>query len=58
MPNYMRIPCLVLRDSRILPRPPPQTEACLCIPLDGRLPKVRLRSRQLHRLLGQVRGRR
>lgn len=27
----------------------------LCIPTDRRLPKIRLRSRQLHRLLGQVR---
>lgn len=25
----------------------------LCIPTDRRLPKIRLRSRQLHRLLGQ-----
>lgn len=33
------------------PRLSPQ-EAVLCIPLDRRLPKVRLRSRQLHRLLG------
>lgn len=30
-------------------------EAVLCIPTDRRLPKIRLRSRQLHRLLGQVR---
>ena len=29
--------------------------AVLCIPTDRRLPKIRLRSRQLHRLLGQVR---
>ena len=28
----------------------------LCIPTDRRLPKLRLRSRQLHRLLGQVGG--
>jgi hypothetical protein len=30
-------------------------ESVLCIPTDRRLPKIRLRSRQLHRLLGQVR---
>jgi hypothetical protein len=30
-------------------------EAVLCVPIDRRLPKIRLRSRQLHRLLGQVR---
>ncbi|KAI3434597.1 hypothetical protein D9Q98_002666 [Chlorella vulgaris] len=28
-------------------------EAVLCVPIDRRLPKIRLRSRQLHRLLGQ-----
>ena len=27
----------------------------MCIPTDRRLPKIRLRSRQLHHLLGQVR---
>lgn len=28
-------------------------DAVLCIPLDRRLPKTRLRSRELHRLAGQ-----
>lgn len=40
-----RIPVLVPLDVQ---------EAVLCIPTDRRLPKIRLRSRQLHRLLGQV----
>ena len=46
-------------DKAALLRCSPHSRTCLqesvlCIPTDRRLPKLRLRSRQLHRLLGQV----
>lgn len=45
---------IALPDAPLLSPPYEPQESVLCIPTDRRLPKLRLRSRQLHRLLGQV----
>eukprot|EP00887_Chlorella_sp_A99_P003744 scaffold7.g3744.t1 len=49
------VACLAEEDERALSsrQESSRQESVLCVPVDRRLPKLRLRSRQLHRLLGQ-----
>ncbi|KAL4433810.1 hypothetical protein ABPG75_000251 [Micractinium tetrahymenae] len=49
------VACISEEDERALEAKGESSrqESVLCIPSDRRLPKIRLRSRQLHRLLGQ-----